>query len=816
MLIPRYEPFYLASLDALRAEIGRLALNIPLDENLSPLSLPHAGVSNRFCAQPLSGSDAAPGGIPGPLTRHRYRRLAAGGFGIVWIESTAVGPAAPAGKLRLHDDTVGAFRELIEELRAVAPQALTLILQLGIQATDPPPADAAIHAHLAALQQAAALAALAGFDGVDIQACHGSLPAVLLAGFARAGDFGGSFENRSRFLTEAIAGIRAACPGLLTATRLGAYDAVCPPTGFGTDASDYRREDLREPHQLVAMLHAAGLDFLNVTTASPRLRGPASERKTRCVSDHAAPDEHPLQVLERQLRIAGSLRAAAPGLAVIGSGFSWLRQFLPEVAAAAVAGGAMDFVGLARGALACPDAPARILRDGRLEPGKTCLVCFACDTLRETGGPVGCPIRDPETYGVKPAPPRRVDPDQLAAEARRCHLCEAAPCIAASRTGMDIPAMIDAWRRGDESLAYATIRRHNVLPEMSARLTPGWLHSEGACIETALTGLPVPILDLQFEIAWQARHRGATGVRLPADPSGRSVAVVGAGPAGLAASIRLLEHGHQVDLYERSETLGGTPERVIPSCRFPSARPEIDAILAPAIAAGRLHLHHGMTLGTHLDLEVLCSNSAAVLLAAGVWQERSLTAAGRGPGVADALGFLMSVKSGARTRVPARVTILAGGDCAMDAARAADLLGAKDIFIVFGGLRSEMHWHMSEDWFGRPGHHALMECQARGYVHGSDARLAGLLIHERAQQERVLATGLVIEAMGLQITDALRRSLPGIDFNELGLIALTNGSQTTRPGVHAAGGLVNGGASVARCIAEGLAAADQIHRALAR
>lgn len=799
MLIPRYEPFYLASPDALRAEIERLALDIPLDENPAVLATPHAGVSNRFCAQPVSGLDAAPGGRPGPLTRHRYRRLAAGGFGLVWIESTAIGPSAPAGKLRLHPDTVAAFRDLIDELRAAAPQALTLILQLGIHDTDPLP----VRARLDALVHAAELAQQAGFDGVDVQACHGSLPAVLLAAFARDDEFGGSLENRSRFLTEAIAGIRAACPGFLTATRLCAYT----PAGFGSAASDYRRHDLREPHQLAAMLHAAGLDFLNVTTASPRLRGPAAGRKTRPVSDHEAPDEHPLQVLERQLRIAGSLRAAAPGLPVIGSGFSWLRQFLPEVAAAAVTGGTLDFVGLGRGALACPDAPARIMADGRLDPGKTCMVCFACDTMRETGGPVGCPIRDPETYGVEPAPPRRIDPAHLAAEARRCHLCEAAPCVAASRTGMDIPAMIDAWCRGDDALAYGTIRRRDVLPEMSARLTPGWLHSEGACIETALTGVPVPILDLQYEIAWQARHRGETGVRLPADSSGRSLAVVGAGPAGLAACIRLLEHGHQVDLYERGGTLGGTPERVIPASRFPSARPEIDAILAPAIAAGRLHIHLGMTLGANLELDALCSNTDAVLLAAGVWQERALADGRRGDGVVDALGFLMSVKTGARSRVPERVAILAGGDCAMDAARCAELLGAKDIFIVFGGPRSGMHWHMAEDWFGRPGHHAMMECQPRGYLPD------GLRILEHGR-ERILEAGLVIEAMGLQISDQLRRNLPGIDFNDFGLIAIANGSQTSRQGVFAAGGLVNGGASVARCIAEGLAAAELIHQQL--
>ncbi len=809
MFIPHYEPFYLASPAALRGEIERLALDIPLSNDLSVLSSPLAGVANRFCAQPICGLDAMAGGTPGPLTLHRYRRLAAGGFGLVWIESTASGPAAPPGKLRLHDDTAGAFHEFVEELRRVSPQPVTLILQLGIHATAPLPPDAAIHSHLDSVVHAAELAAEAGFDGVDIQACHGSLPSVLLSNFSREGDFGGSFENRSRFLTHAIARIRATRPDLLTAVRLCAYDSA-----FGTDASDYRREDLREPRNLAATLHSAGLDFLNLTTASPRLRGPSADRKTHPVSDHGVPDEHPLQVLARQLRVARSLRSAAPGLRVIGSGFSWLRQFLPEVASAAVADGTMDLVGLGRGALACPDAPLQIINGGRLDPGKTCMVCFACDTLRESGGPVGCPIRDPETYGAKPGPPRRVEPGKLMPEALRCHQCEAAPCVAASRTRTDIPAMIDAFRRGDEGRAFEIIRRRDVLPEMSARLTPGWLHSEGACIETALTGVPVPILDLQYEIAWQARSRGETGVRLPAHSSGFSVSIVGAGPAGLAAAIRLLEHGHHVKLYERADTLGGTPEQVIPTERFPSARPEIDAILAPAIQADRLLIHHGMSLGNNLDLDSLCTHSDAVLLAAGVWQERRLANADHEEGVTDALGFLESVKQGTLTRVPEQVAILAGGDCAMDAARCVELLGAKDIFIIFGGPRSEMHWHMPDDWFARPGHHAMMECQPLGYACAANEPSPRLRILENGR-ERLLDARLFIEAMGLRVDRALRQALTGIAFNEHGLVALTHGSETSRVGVHAAGGLVNGGASVARCIAEGLAAAEQVHAGLA-
>jgi formate dehydrogenase major subunit len=301
-------------------------------------------------------------------------------------------------------------------------------------------------------------------------------------------------------------------------------------------------------------------------------------------------------------------------------------------------------------------------------------------------------------------------------------------------------------------------------------------------------------------------------VRLPEEASGRVVAVVGGGPAGIAACVRLLEHGHAVDLHESSAALGGTPERVIPASRFRSPQAEIEALLGPGLVAKRLRVHLGKGLGSGLDLDSLCKSADAVLLAVGVWQERELPGAERVEGVVDGLGFLEMAKQGGRTSVPERVAILAGGDCAMDAARVTEQMGAKKIFIVYGGPRSEMHWHMSEDWFGEPGHHALMECPPLGFA-TAGGTLRGLRIRDGGE-ERVLDVGLVIAAMGLEVDTALRSALPGVAFNTRGLVALTDGSRTTRSGVHAAGGLVNGGASVARCVAEGLAAAEDIRAAL--
>jgi NADPH-dependent glutamate synthase beta subunit-like oxidoreductase/2,4-dienoyl-CoA reductase-like NADH-dependent reductase (Old Yellow Enzyme family) len=753
MEIPGYQPFYIESLAGLRAEIARLGLEIPLEENLAglaqPLTIAGVRIPNRFCAQPIAGGDARLDGAPGDLTRRRYRRYAEGRFGLIWVELTTAGSPEKAGQLALHEGTLSAFHSMVREIRFAAPDNPAIIIQLASEQTEN-------------LILAAALAAEAGFDGVDLQCRRETLP-------------------------EALQGVRARAPDLLLAARLCVYEAV--RGGFGVSERDFRKPDLSEPIHFVQRLRANGLALLNVTSASPCLRGP--ERASRGRSDSETPDEHPLMTLNRQLDLAGALRESTTGLPVVGSGFGWLRQFVPQVAAGALRAGRIDIAGLGRSALAYPTAPAEILERGRMEAGSACMVCFACSQLRAEGETVGCVLRDPTVYGPVYRQMRRFDADQLMAGASRCHLCEAAPCVAASPTRTEIPAFIQAYRKGDGSRAYEIIRERDPLPELTARFSPAWLESEGACIETTLTGVSVPILDLQYAIAWRARELGQTGARVPLEKTGRSVAIVGGGPAGIAAAVRLVECGHTIHLYERSDRLGGALARVSSARGQLDVQPEIDALLKPALAAGHLHLHFGVTLGTDLPMETLCAEYDTVLIATGLWQEGSL---GSARGVTGALAFLESSDHLA----PDRVAILAGGDAAMDAARLAQCRGAKEIFVLFGGPRSAMHWHMPESWFATSGVHAMMNWQSLGYDVDAEGNVRGVrLRHTELRVETVLPVSLVIEAMELQVADGVR-------------LALASGKAR----VYTAGALVNGGASVGHCVAEGLAAAAAIHRDL--
>jgi NADPH-dependent glutamate synthase beta subunit-like oxidoreductase/2,4-dienoyl-CoA reductase-like NADH-dependent reductase (Old Yellow Enzyme family) len=782
--IPYYEPLYLSDLDALRSEIQRLGLTIPTSEDTAILSTPIGDGTlrspNRFCAQPITGCDGTFDGTPTERTIRRYVRVAAGGYGLIWLESTLAGGQSQAAALRLDQNTEPAFRELVRRVQESAPTPPLLILQL--RSSFKGSADHCDDRELGRLRDelvsSALRAADTGFAGIDLQACHRTLAGALLRGCAR-GTYGGSLENRARFLRETIAAIRARNPGLLIASRLCVYDAI--RGGFGVAENDFRQMDLHEPLTVIGWLREAGADLFNITIASP--------------------------VLARQLAAAKAMGTAAAGAWIVGSGFSWLRQLIPAVGAAAIHEGAVDFVGLGRAALAYPQGPGEWMETRQWDAGRTCMVCFACGVLRDNGQPVGCVIRNAQEYGAIYQHVRRTDEDQLLAGARRCHLCEAAPCVRASATGTDIPGFIAAYRAGSEAEAYERMRATNPLPEQTALLSPRWLEAEGACIEVALTGSAVPISDLQYSIAWRARQNGLTGVRLPAFESQRTIAIVGGGPAGVASAIHLLELGHRVEIIEATAALGGMPVQTIPGARTTGALAEISVALAPAFDAGRLTVRYNTTLGANCSLGELGNSHDAVILTTGVWEESSL---GSHPNVQGALDFLRLARRGAIPSVPPRVAVLAGGDTAMDAARTAQTLGAREVFVIFGGPRSELHWHMTESWFASPGVHAMMEWAPLGYTTVGE-RTAVCLRHASLNVETTLPVDVVLEAMGLQVAAAVRSALQDLAFTERGLVAVDPHHRTNLPRVYAAGGLVNGGASVGRCVAEGLAAAATAH-----
>ncbi|MDD2598972.1 MAG: FAD-dependent oxidoreductase [Kiritimatiellae bacterium] len=821
-----FEPFGFQRLDELRDAALCLKVNLPLSDKLAvlgePVTIGGATVPNRLCVAPMEGCDAAPGGAPGPLTLRRYQRYAEGGFGMLWLEATAVvseGRSSPR-QLWINRGNVAAFAALVSELRRCARERwgheIVVILQLAHagrycrpEGTDAPliashdrmldlaqgvPADYAVVSddYLARLQTATLaagqLALQAGFDGVDLKACHGDLIAELIAAVKRPGRYGGSFANRRRYLVELAGSFKGAgYNGILASKFSLPLDAAT-----AVDAVDFARALVLE-----------GVQLLNLAAESPDTRFHKAE---------------PLKRFADQAALTRAVQQALPAVPVMAGGLSWFRHFLPQVAAGLVSEGSGTLISIGRAALAYPRLAGDLLEIGALDPEGCCLNCNACLQLLEDNGQAGCIVMDSAVYGAEYLQCRHFALDNLREQARRCRGCAPAPCRAGCPTRIDVPAFLKAFAEDDIAAAYAILRRSNVLPGMCAHLCPVSSLCEGRCVAGTLDGTPIPIHDIQYAVAWSAQQRGLTGLRVPQLATGKKIAVVGGGPAGVSCAVTLLELGHQVVVFERATRLGGTPELAIRATRFTGAREEVDAILMPALRKARLTIRYGVALGREISIEDLQREHDAVFLAAGVWGEQSLGAA---PGVISGLDFLVGMKSGTIRQVPTRVILLAGGDSAMDCARVALQAGATELLIVYAGALSEMHWHMADEWFRTEGVHFLTMTRPTGYRIGPYGKASGLIVQRRlgvaldgsAAPEEILEAELMIEAMGLGIEPTLKTALRGCSLTENGLVqtAENGGSLACEsPGLFAGGGLINGGAAVVQCVAEGMQAGQEI------
>jgi 2,4-dienoyl-CoA reductase-like NADH-dependent reductase (Old Yellow Enzyme family) len=270
--------------------------------------------------------------------------------------------------------------------------------------------------------EAAGVALNVGFDFVDLKQCHRYLLNELLAAETRPGRYGGSFENRTRFIREVVGQIHDRYPTALIASRLNVYDGIPYRRGdadlgvpcdyelplrsaWGTQRDDPFTPDLREPLALIAVLRQLGLNLLNVSMgnpyASPHLVRPFEYTP---IDGYETP-EHPLVGVDRHFRVTADIQRAHPELAVVGSGYSWLQAWIPHAGAANVEDRRVTFVGVGRGSLAQPDFARAIIERRPLDPKRLCRTFSYCTALmrskhNELGQfATGCPPFDKEVYG---------------------------------------------------------------------------------------------------------------------------------------------------------------------------------------------------------------------------------------------------------------------------------------------------------------------------------------------------------------------------------------------------------------------------------
>ena len=440
-----HERFHYHSLAELQAAIAQLGLNIHFDQDLAPL---HRQVDiygqktpNALAIHPMEGCDGTADGKPDELTFRRYERFARGGAGLLWFEATAISWAGRANPRQLYASPANTGS--LAKLREVTEQAareiygpnyhIVSVLQLthsgryskpegaprpviaqhnpyldpkvGIDDSYPVITDAELEQLEDEYVQAAKVAVAAGYSIIDIKSCHRYLISELLGSHLRLGRYGGSFTNRTRFLLNIIDKIRAELGDKINiALRLNAWDGMPYPYGWGVTTDTTGMEpgplplDLSEPKQLIGELAGRGVKLISLSAANPYYNAYLTRPFDAAPLGLALPEEHPLVGVNRFFNLTRELKAAAPGMVIVGGGYSWLRQYLGNAAAANLRQGIGDIAGVGREAFAYPDFAKDLLEKGQLEPGKICIACSKCTDIMRNGGRTGCVVRDAEVY----------------------------------------------------------------------------------------------------------------------------------------------------------------------------------------------------------------------------------------------------------------------------------------------------------------------------------------------------------------------------------------------------------------------------------
>ncbi|TWU29581.1 NADH:flavin oxidoreductase [Bythopirellula polymerisocia] len=415
----------------------------------NPIRVGDYEVGNRWCIHPMEGWDANADGSPSEYTLRRWRRFGQSGAKLIWGgEAAAVQPdgrANPNQTLATESNRAGLTALLAEVHAGHREQTGSLDgLLVGLQLThsgrfskphDKKKFEPRIAYHHPLLDDkygldfeddsivwkdddleklidsyvtAARLAHEVGYQFVDVKACHGYLLHEFLSARRRPGKFGGDLEGRSRMLLEIIRRVRHEVPGLMVGVRLSIFDFAPYRTsrevgqpmdftellpydcGFGVDAENPLDYDLTEPFQLMRMLVDAGVATINLSCGSPYYNPHIQRPAIFPPSDGYLPPEDPLVGVWRQIDVVRQCKAAVGDVPLVGTGYSYLQDYLPHVAQAVVRAGWVDFVGLGRMVLSYPEMPQDVLIHGKLTRKLVCRTFSDCTTAPRHGLVSGC------------------------------------------------------------------------------------------------------------------------------------------------------------------------------------------------------------------------------------------------------------------------------------------------------------------------------------------------------------------------------------------------------------------------------------------
>ena len=447
-----------------QAHVQSLGLTIPCDSELvrgkdSPLRAPLKSggitIGNRIAVQPMEGWDGTTDGNPSEHTIERWKKFGRSGAKLIWggeaVAVTHAGRANPnqlliaehtkkgLAKLRRtlideHIRTTGSEEGLLIGLQLThsgrycrpnrhdkpEPQILyhhpILDRKLGLPADYPVLTDGEIEGILEKFHDAAKIAEELGFDFVDIKHCHGYLGHEFLSAHTRKGKFGGTLDNRTRFLREIVHTVRVIAPKLKIGVRLSAFDTVAykPDAtksangklgpgipeeyahlipyrwGFGVDPENPTQPDLTETIQFLTLLEDLRISLVNLTAGSPYYNPHIQRPALYPPSDGYAPPEDPLVGVARQMDAVRELKRRFPNLLFVGTAYSYLQDFLPHVAQAALREDWVDSVGLGRMVLTYPEIFLDAAQGRSVQHKRICRTFSDCTTAPRNGLPSGC------------------------------------------------------------------------------------------------------------------------------------------------------------------------------------------------------------------------------------------------------------------------------------------------------------------------------------------------------------------------------------------------------------------------------------------
>jgi len=438
------------------------------------------------------------------------------------------------------------------------------------------------------------------------------------------------------------------------------------------------------------------------------------------------------------------------------------------------------------------------------------------DCLLNVDAPIRPARLDPEVLRVNFGDAHAaLTPTQARVEAERCYYCYDAPCIEACPTGIDIPSFIEKIADGNLRGSAETILSANIFGGACARVCPTEILCEQACVRTAQENKPVTIGALQrhatdFLMA-EGRH---PFVRAP--ETGRHVAVVGAGPAGLSCAHRLSMLGHRVTVYEAKPKGGGLNEYGVAAYKLPDtfAQAELDFILG----IGGITVQHGYRLGENLSLAGLRRHHHAVFLGVGQMAVRALHLSNAPlSGVMDAVDFIAQLRQApdkAQVPVGTRVVVIGGGNTAIDAAMQAKRLGATDVTIAYRRGPEHMSATRYEQDWARTSGIRIRYWSVPKALHGRDGHVAQIEYEGTGHGPEIEPVDMVLKAVGQLLDEAPLHAEADVPLIEGGRIVVDADGLTSLPLVYAGGDCTPGPDLTVAAVQDGKLAALAIHAAL--